>query len=138
MTRCDYFGFTSRLKVSLDRTFKLTFNHINVHQNCAAFQFSFFSSEISSFFPNILPFNFASAALILPTGPVLFFESTASNLREERLWKEPKAMATTVHARQMTLYGILKSGVGRVISRISVWRRRNIFSSGAALALKDF
>jgi hypothetical protein len=37
---------------------------------------------------------------------------------------DPKATATTVQAKQMTLYGILKSGVGREISRDSVWRRR--------------
>lgn len=61
--------------------------------------------------------------------------STASNLREERLWNEPNAMATTVHAKQMTLYGILKSGVGRVMRRISVWRRRNTSSSGVVLTL---
>lgn len=106
---------------------------------CTFFQFSFFSSETaSSFFPNILLFNLDNAAFIFPIGPVLFVESTASNLREERLWKEPKAIATTVQARQITLYGILKSGVGRVMSRISVWRRRNTSSSGAASMLKRY
>lgn len=106
---------------------------------CTFFQFSFFSSETaSSFFPNILLFNLDNAAFTFPIGPVLFVESTASNLREERLWKEPKAIATTVQARQITLYGILKSGVGRVMSRISVWRRRNTSSSGAASMLKRY
>lgn len=51
------------------------------------------------------------------------------------MWNEPNAMATTVHAKQMTLYGILKSGVGRVMRRISVWRRRNTSSSGVVLTL---
>lgn len=46
-------------------------------------------------------------------------------------------MATTVQAKQMTLYGILKSGVGRVIRRISVWRRRNTSSSGVVLRLDE-
>ena len=101
-----------------------------------SFQFSFFSSETSSFFfPNILPFNFANIALTLPMGPGFFLGSTASNLREERLWNEPNAMATTVQAKQMTLYGILKSGVGRVIRRISVWRRRNTSSFGVVSRL---
>lgn len=99
-------------------------------------QFSFFSSESSSFFfPNILPFNFANIALTFPIRPGFFLGSTASNLREERLWNEPNAMATTVQAKQITLYGILKSGVGRVIRRISVWRRRNTSSSGVVLRL---
>ena len=103
-----------------------------------SFQFSFFSSETSSFFfPNILPFNFANIALTLPMRPGCFLGSTASNLREERLWNEPNAMATTVQAKQMTLYGILKSGVGRVIRRISVWRRRNTSSSGLVSRLDN-
>lgn len=32
----------------------------------------------------------------------------------------PKAKATTVQAKHITLYGILKSGVGNVIIRFSV------------------
>lgn len=83
-------------------------------------QLSFFFSDTSSFFPNNLILNLVKADLILPTGLVAFMGSTASNLRVDKLWNEPKAMATTVQARQITLYGILKSGVGRVIRRASV------------------
>ena len=37
---------------------------------------------------------------------------------------EPNAMASTVQARQMTLYGMLKSGVGKDTRRDSVYSRR--------------
>ena len=38
-----------------------------------------------------------------------------------RLNIDPNPMAITVHTKQMTLYGILKSGVGREIRSNSVW-----------------
>ena len=73
--------------------------------------------------PKSLVFRLLTALLSLPRGPDGFLGSTASSLLVDRLWKEPKPIATTVHARQITLYGILKSGVGRVTSTASVWRR---------------
>lgn len=42
------------------------------------------------------------------------------NLFVEMLCSGPNASATAVHARHMTLYGILKSGVGRLINKDSV------------------
>ncbi len=39
---------------------------------------------------------------------------------------EPKPMAITVQTKQMTLYGMLKSGVGRETSRGSVCSRRTV------------
>ena len=43
-----------------------------------------------------------------------------TNLRVVRLKMDPNPMAITVHTKQMTLYGILKSGVGREIRSSSV------------------
>ena len=41
-----------------------------------------------------------------------------------RLKREPKAMATTVQTKHMTLYGMLKSGIGTETSRTSEWIRK--------------
>lgn len=68
---------------------------------------------------------FLKKAFIFWSMPVFFsFGSTTLNRRVVRLCNDPKAMATTVQARQITLYGILKSGVGNDTSKVSVCRRR--------------
>lgn len=58
-----------------------------------------------------------------------------TNLLVEMLWSGPKAMATAVQAKQITLYGILKSGVGRLINKDSVLNC-TIYPSLEALKLK--
>lgn len=63
------------------------------------------------------PFNLAKRPLVVAG-------SSRTNRRVVRLCTEPNATATTVHARQMTLYGMLKSGVGRETSKDSVCSRK--------------
>ena len=51
----------------------------------------------------------------------LFFSVTGVNVLVVRLKMEPNAMAMTVHTKHMTLYGMLKSGVGKETRSSSVW-----------------
>ena len=46
-----------------------------------------------------------------------FGAAASCRVRVVRLNMEPNAMAMTVHTKQMTLYGIEKSGVGKDIRR---------------------
>ncbi len=52
--------------------------------------------------------------------PVLFSSVSGTNLRAVRLKIDPNPMAITVHTKQITLYGILKSGVAIEMSNGSV------------------
>lgn len=61
---------------------------------------------------NLLAFN--------PVEEVGDVEETILKLRINRLNKEPKNRAITVQVSVMTLYGILKSGVGRLTKSVSV------------------
>lgn len=56
--------------------------------------------------------------------PFFLEGSRSTQWRVVRLCTEPKAIATTVHAKHMTLYGMLKSGVGKDTSRASVCSRK--------------
>ena len=90
----------------------------------------------NSFHLENLLFIFANIARIFAMSPEFFLGSQASNLRVLRLWKDPKAMATTVQARQITLYGILKSGVASETSKVSVCSRmKTSFSISSDLAV---
>ena len=60
----------------------------------------------------------------LASKPFFLVGSSSTKRRVVRLWMEPNAMASTVQARQMTLYGMLKSGVGKDTRRDSVYSRR--------------
>ena len=68
----------------------------------------------------LLNFDFKKF-LTLPISPG--WTSTASTMVKlfvVMLCNGPKAKATTVHVKQMTLYGIEKSGVGKFTNRASV------------------
>ena len=117
------------------------FTSISVCSNSSLFSLSIslissitpLSSPLFSFLLKSKYFNFCIIR-------VLFFflsGSCATKLRVLKLCRDPNAMATTVQAKHMTLYGMLKSGVGRDTTRLSVWSlRKNLIEASFILKKK--
>lgn len=75
--------------------------------------------------PPFPPFKFPNLALTFPTTPangLLGTSSTSTNLLINRLKILPNPNAITVLVKMITLYGILKSGVGSGNNRLVVLR----------------
>lgn len=67
-----------------------------------------------------LPNKPLTLAISLPRKPFSISPSSIVKFLVVMLCSGPKASATTVHARQITLYGMEKSGVGKLTSSDSV------------------